>query len=92
MRLAIIIPVLEEETEIVSALAALAPLRARGVATIVVDGGSRDRTAALAAPLADRVITAARGRPPMAAWSLRLRLRSLAATARGGTASSKCSP
>jgi rSAM/selenodomain-associated transferase 2 len=62
MRLAIIIPVLEEETEIVSALAALAPLRARGVATIVVDGGSRDRTAALAAPLADRVITAARGR------------------------------
>ncbi|MGZ8300569.1 MAG: TIGR04283 family arsenosugar biosynthesis glycosyltransferase [Rhodoplanes sp.] len=62
MRLSIIIPVLDEEAEIAHVLAALAPLRSRGVETIVVDGGSRDRTVALAAPLADRVITAPRGR------------------------------
>lgn len=62
MSLSIIIPVLDEEAEIADALAALAPLRARGVETIVVDGGSRDRTVALAAPLADRVIAAPRGR------------------------------
>ncbi len=62
MRLSIIIPVLDEEAEIAHVLAALAPLRSRGVETIVVDGGSRDRTVALAAPLADRVIAAPRGR------------------------------
>lgn len=62
MRLSIIISVLDEEAEIAHVLAALAPLRSRGVETIVVDGGSRDRTVALAAPLADRVITAPRGR------------------------------
>jgi rSAM/selenodomain-associated transferase 2 len=62
VRLSIIIPVLDEEAEIAHVLAALAPLRSRGVETIVVDGGSRDRTVALAAPLADRVIAAPRGR------------------------------
>jgi rSAM/selenodomain-associated transferase 2 len=62
VRLSIIIPVLDEEAEIAHVLAALAPLRSRGVETIVVDGGSRDRTAALARPLADRVIAAPRGR------------------------------
>jgi rSAM/selenodomain-associated transferase 2 len=62
VRLSIIIPVLDEEAEIAHVLAALAPLRSRGVETIVVDGGSRDRTVALAAPLADRLITAPRGR------------------------------
>ncbi len=62
MSLSIIIPVLDEEAEIADALAALAPLRSRGVETIVVDGGSRDQTVALAAPLADRVIAAPRGR------------------------------
>lgn len=60
--LSIIIPTLNEEAEIAGALAALAPLRARGVETIVVDGGSRDRTVALARPHADHVIQAARGR------------------------------
>ncbi len=60
--LSIIIPVLDEEAEIADALDALAPLRARGVEIIVVDGGSRDATVALAAPLADRVIAAPRGR------------------------------
>ena len=60
--LSIIIPTLDEEARIGAALTALAPLRARGVELIIADGGSRDRTAAIAAPLADRVITAPRGR------------------------------
>ena len=47
---------------IAAALTALAPFRARGAEVIVVDGGSRDRTVELAAPLADRVIAAPRGR------------------------------
>ena len=60
--LSIVIPVLDEATTIVAALDALAPLRARGTEIIVVDGGSGDDTAALARPLADFVITSARGR------------------------------
>jgi len=58
----IIIPVLNEAANIVAALQALSPLRARGVELIVVDGGSADGTAALARPLADFVIASARGR------------------------------
>lgn len=50
MSLSVIIPVLNEEAEIADVLTALAPLRARGVETIVVDGGSSDRTVTLAAP------------------------------------------
>lgn len=60
--LSIIVPVLNEEPGIAAALAALAPLRARGVEVIVVDGGSADRTADLARPFADRVIAAPTGR------------------------------
>ena len=60
--LSIIIPTLDEETGIATTLAALAPLRAREVEVIVVDGGSRDRTVAIACPLCDRLITAPRGR------------------------------
>ena len=60
--LSIVIPVLDEATTIVTALDALAPLRARGTEIIVVDGGSGDDTAALARPLADFVIASARGR------------------------------
>ena len=60
--LSIIVPVLDEEARIGAALAALAPLRARGAEVIVADGGSRDRTVAIARPLADRVIDAPRGR------------------------------
>ena len=62
MKLSIIMPVLDEAAEIETALAALAPYRARGVEVIVVDGGSSDATPELARPLADRVIAAARGR------------------------------
>jgi rSAM/selenodomain-associated transferase 2 len=61
-KLSIIMPVLDEAANIETALAALAPYRARGVEIIVVDGGSSDGTADLARPLADRVIAAARGR------------------------------
>jgi rSAM/selenodomain-associated transferase 2 len=60
--LSIVIPVLDEAAGIGAALAALAPLRRRGAEVIVVDGGSRDRTLDIAAPLADRVLTAPRGR------------------------------
>ena len=60
--LSIIMPVLDEAAGIVAALEALAPFRQRGVEVIVVDGGSRDDTVALARPLADQVIAAPRGR------------------------------
>jgi len=62
MRLAIIVPVLDEAAQIEACLAALGGLRQRGACVIVVDGGSRDATVQLAAPLCDRVIVAARGR------------------------------
>jgi rSAM/selenodomain-associated transferase 2 len=61
-RLSIIVPVLNEAGFIVGHLSALQALRARGSEVIVVDGGSDDGTAQLAAPLADRVLTSARGR------------------------------
>ena len=60
--LSIIVPVLNEARSIGPALFALKPLRQRGVEVIVVDGGSEDETPLLAQPLADRVITAPRGR------------------------------
>ncbi|MET0681532.1 MAG: TIGR04283 family arsenosugar biosynthesis glycosyltransferase [Burkholderiales bacterium] len=62
MRLAIIIPALDEAAGIAATLASLQPLRAAGHEVIVVDGGSRDGTPAAAQPLADRVLAAARGR------------------------------
>lgn len=62
IRLSIIVPVLDEEANIGASLEALAPLRRRAVEVVVADGGSSDRTRALARPLADSVITAPRGR------------------------------
>ena len=59
-RLSIVMPVLDEAAGITATLQSLAPLRARGHELIVVDGGSRDGTAALAAAAADRVL----GSPP----------------------------
>jgi len=59
-RLSIVVPVLNEAAQIGAALAALAPLRARGHEVIVVDGGSSDGTAALCR--ADAVLHSARGR------------------------------
>ena len=61
-RLTIVLPVLNEAAIIVGALQALAPLRAHGAEIIVADGGSRDGTARLAEPFADRIITIRRGR------------------------------
>ena len=61
-RISIVVPVLDEAARIVADLEALQSLRAAGPEVIVVDGGSRDRSAELAAPLADRVLRAPRGR------------------------------
>jgi len=61
-RLSIVVPALNEAAGIAGCLEALAPLRARGHEVIVADGGSADGTADIAAPLADRVIRAPRGR------------------------------
>jgi rSAM/selenodomain-associated transferase 2 len=60
--LAIVIPVLNEAARLPTLLAALQLLRARGAELIVADGGSRDCSRELSAPLADRVIDAPRGR------------------------------
>ena len=62
VRVSIIVPALDEARAIVGTLAALQPSRAAGHEVIVVDGGSADATVALAAPLADSVCVAARGR------------------------------
>ena len=60
MRVSAIIPTLNEATHVA---ATLANVRAQGPHEIlVVDGGSSDATTALAAPLADRVLTGACGR------------------------------
>lgn len=62
MKLSIVIPCLDEAERIGACLAALAPLRERGHEVIVVDGGSRDATAAVARGLCDRLLEAPRGR------------------------------
>ncbi len=61
-RISIVVPALDEAAGIRSVLAELQPLRQRGHEVLVVDGGSTDGTPALAAPLADRVISSPRGR------------------------------
>jgi len=62
MSLVIIIPALNEAHNIRNALASLQAMRARGVRVIVVDGGSSDATATLAAGMADLVMASAKGR------------------------------
>ena len=61
-RLSIVVPVLDEADTIAAHLDALAPLRARGVEVVVVDGGSHDGTVEHARARADRVLVAERGR------------------------------
>ena len=61
-RLSIVIPVLNEAAGIGGRLTVLQPLLVAGAEIVVVDGGSTDGTASLAAGLADVVITAPRGR------------------------------
>ena len=62
MRLSIVVPTLNEAAGIAATLQHLQALRAAGNEVIVADGGSRDATPTLAAPLADRVIQSPRGR------------------------------
>lgn len=54
--LSIVVPTFDEADGIVAGLRALAPLRSAGHEVIVVDGGSQDRTEALARPYADLVL------------------------------------
>ncbi|MCL7423142.1 MAG: TIGR04283 family arsenosugar biosynthesis glycosyltransferase [Methylobacter sp.] len=61
MKFSIIIPTLNEAQNIQGCLVALQPLR-NTCEIIVVDGGSADDTRAIAEPLADRVISAPKGR------------------------------
>ncbi len=62
LKLAIVVPVLNEAQSLPAALSALGPIRAHGVPVIVVDGGSTDATVAVADRGADAVVTAPRGR------------------------------
>lgn len=62
LRLSVIIPTLNEAQALPLLLADLAPLRLAGAELIVVDGGSRDATAALALRQADQLVQAASGR------------------------------
>ena len=61
-RLCIVVPVRNEAAVIERALMRLQALRAAGVEVVVVDGQSTDASAALARPLADRVLCTAAGR------------------------------
>ncbi|MBS0327003.1 MAG: TIGR04283 family arsenosugar biosynthesis glycosyltransferase [Proteobacteria bacterium] len=60
--LSIVIPTFDEAGVIREQLVRLQVLRSRGVEVVVADGGSTDRTRELAAPLADAVVLAHRGR------------------------------
>ncbi|MDO8905361.1 TIGR04283 family arsenosugar biosynthesis glycosyltransferase [Hydrogenophaga sp.] len=62
MKLAIVLPVLNEGALLATRLHGLAGLRARGARVVVADGGSHDDTLAIAHPLADAVVSAPRGR------------------------------
>ena len=61
-RISIVLPILNEEAQVAACLGALQPLRGQNCEFIVADGGSRDRSVALAGPLADRVVVGPRGR------------------------------
>jgi rSAM/selenodomain-associated transferase 2 len=73
--LSIIVPCLNEAAGIVAALGRLQRARRHGAEIIIVDGGSVDGTATLAAPFADRSVASPRGRA--------LQMNSGAAIARG---------
>jgi rSAM/selenodomain-associated transferase 2/rSAM/selenodomain-associated transferase 1 len=62
MKLAVVMPVLNEAATLPARLSALQGLRREGVAVIVVDGGSDDDTVAVARAGADAVACAPRGR------------------------------
>jgi len=60
--LSIIVPTLNEASQLARTLSSVQPWRAQGVEVIVVDGGSHDETVVLANDLADSVLTSAKGR------------------------------
>ena len=62
MKLAVVMPVLNEAPTLPARLLALSELRREGAAVIVVDGGSDDDTVAVARSGADAVLQAPRGR------------------------------
>jgi len=62
VRIAVIVPCLNEARHIVSTLSRLQYLRQNGHQLIVVDGQSTDASVALATPLADNVVSHQRGR------------------------------
>jgi rSAM/selenodomain-associated transferase 2/rSAM/selenodomain-associated transferase 1 len=62
MKLAVVMPVLNEAAALTASLGALAGLRARGAVLIVADGGSTDGSLALPQAQADAVVCAPRGR------------------------------
>jgi rSAM/selenodomain-associated transferase 2 len=61
-RLSVIIPCLDEAASLQGTLVPLQALRAQGHEVILVDGGSRDGSRALARPWVDRLIQVAPGR------------------------------
>lgn len=75
MKLTFVVPTLDEAAGIARCLGRLQDARGRGHEVIVVDGGSRDATPAIARLLADRVLSAPRGRATQ--------MNAGAATARG---------
>ncbi len=60
--LSILIPAINEAHGIAETLQRLQAMRAAGHEVILIDGGSRDATVALAAPMVDRVVLSAPGR------------------------------
>ncbi len=62
INISVIIPTLNEEGHIERTLTALQQLRSAGHEIILSDGGSSDRTVAIARPLVDKIVTGASGR------------------------------
>lgn len=62
MKISVIVPALNEAANIAATLSRLQSSRAQGHEVIVVDGGSVDDTANIAAALSDQVLTAPTGR------------------------------
>ena len=61
-RISVVVPTLDEESRIGATLAPLQQARRNGMEVLVVDGGSRDATIAIAAELADAVLQTQPGR------------------------------